>query len=76
MLRIVRIIRNNFLRESRVSRKVHARFGTGEKVEITPKPYLSSSPVKFLLNKIPNSVMAIVSANITGIAINRIKFHG
>ncbi|MDF2572952.1 MAG: hypothetical protein K0R55_4556, partial [Sporomusa sp.] len=43
MLRIVRIIRNNFLRESRVSRKVHARFGTGEKVEITPKPYLSSS---------------------------------
>lgn len=28
--------------ESRVTGNCHARFGTGEKVAITPKPYLSS----------------------------------
>ncbi|MNP76026.1 hypothetical protein D3C76_1731870 [compost metagenome] len=33
-------------------------------------------PFRFLVNKIINSVTVIVSAKITGIAINKIKFQG
>jgi hypothetical protein len=33
-------------------------------------------PVRFLVNKIANSVTAIVSAQITGMAIKIIRFHG
>ncbi|MNI93175.1 hypothetical protein D3C73_1510840 [compost metagenome] len=35
-----------------------------------------SGPVRFLLNRMMNSVTVIVSAKITGIAINKIRFHG
>jgi len=35
--------------ESRVTGNCHARFGTGEKVEIIPKPYLSSFSLRQFL---------------------------